>query len=362
MLATQLDVCDMRIVLTLQPGVASNPRFPSTNQRFSTGITMNSTVPTFLRNLDVGEPTACANLTMVPLFHKLNAQPDYITLEEGLASDLLEVEELEGGASVNDILFRNKSDHFALLFEGEEFLGAKQNRILNVSILVRAKSKQTLPVSCVEAGRWQHEHDETEQQKFSVADRMHYARGRAMENSAVSRNLESDNAFRGDQQSVWEDIERKSQRLSANSPTSASDVMYVSKKSSLEDYVKSFGHAPNQVGSVFLVNDKVAGLEIYASDTTHKQMLQRLIRSYALDAIDSENERIGRSGKPKDSKPEGVRQEANAFVKQLENSWVKQFDGLCLGQNIRFRDDGVTGGALVHDERVLHLCAFATER
>ena len=323
---------------------------------------MNSTVPSFLRTLTVGEPTIHANLAMVPLLNNLSTRSDYITLEEGLASDLLEVEELEGGASVNDILFRNKSDHFALLFEGEEFLGAKQNRILNVSILVTAKSKQTLPVSCVEAGRWHHEHDEREQQKFSVADRMHYARGRAMENSAVSRNLASDNAFRGDQQSVWDDIERKSQRLSASSPTSASDVMYVSKKTSIEDYVKSFGHAPNQVGSVFLVNDKAAGIEIYANDTTHKQMLQRLVRSYALDAIDSENEGGGRSNRAQDSKREDARQEARAFVEQLENSWIKEFDGVCLGQNIRFRDDGVTGGALVHDERVLHLCAFATER
>lgn len=321
---------------------------------------MNSTVPTFLRNLDVGEPTACANLTMVPLFHKLNAQPDYITLEEGLASDLLEVEELEDGASVNDILFRNRSDRLALLFEGEEFLGAKQNRVLNVSILVKAMSKQTLPVSCVEAGRWHHEYEERDQQRFSVADRMHYARGRAMENRAVSRNLEAEETFRGDQQTVWDDIERKSQRLSATSPTSASGAMYFSKKTSIETFVNSFDHAPMQVGSLFLINDRVAGLEIYASDETHKQMLQRLVRSYALDAIDSETDRDDRVSESGSIKSDQACQNAKAFVKQLGNSWIKQFDGLCLGQNIRLKDSGVTGGALVHDNRVLHLCAFAT--
>lgn len=321
---------------------------------------MNSTIPTFLHDLSVGEPTVCANLAMVPLFHNLNNKPDYITLEEGLASGLIDVEELEDGASVNDILFRNKSDHLALLFEGEEFLGAMQNRVLNVSILAKAMSKQILPVSCVEAGRWHHEHDEREHRKFSVANRMHYARGRAMENVAVSRNLDTQAGYRGDQSTVWDDIERKSRRLSASSPTSASDAMYVSAKTTIDDYISSFTHAPSQVGSIFVINDEVAGLEIYASAKTHKQLLPRLIRSYALDAIDANSQSENREDAPSKSDTARICKTAEAFVKRLENSWIKQFDGLCLGQNIRFKDNRITGGALVHLDRILHLCAFAT--
>ena len=54
----------------------------------------------------------------------------------------MEVEELDDGASVSDVLFRNLSDKPVLLFEGEELLGAMQNRILNVSVLVPPKTKQ----------------------------------------------------------------------------------------------------------------------------------------------------------------------------------------------------------------------------
>ena len=39
-------------------------------------------------------------------------------------------------------------------FDGEQLVGAKQNRILNTDVIVPAHSKLSIPVSCVEAGRW----------------------------------------------------------------------------------------------------------------------------------------------------------------------------------------------------------------
>jgi ARG and Rhodanese-Phosphatase-superfamily-associated Protein domain len=38
--------------------------------------------------------------------------------------------------------------------EGEEVVGAKQNRTINLSILVPAQAEVIAPVTCVEAGRW----------------------------------------------------------------------------------------------------------------------------------------------------------------------------------------------------------------
>ena len=62
--------------------------------------------------------------------------------------------ELQAGASVNDLLVENPTDSNVLLYEGEEVLGAQQNRTFDISVLVGAGSKLHVPVSCVEAGRW----------------------------------------------------------------------------------------------------------------------------------------------------------------------------------------------------------------
>ena len=47
-----------------------------------------------------------------------------------------------------------RSTSNVLLYDGEELVGAKQNRILNVTVLVAAGATLPIPVSCVEQGRW----------------------------------------------------------------------------------------------------------------------------------------------------------------------------------------------------------------
>ena len=76
-----------------------------------------------------------------------------MTLEEALALGF-RITEVDAAGSVPELIAFNPLDTPVLLYDGEELLGAKQNRILNVTVLVAPKSETKIPVSCVEQGRW----------------------------------------------------------------------------------------------------------------------------------------------------------------------------------------------------------------
>jgi len=58
--------------------------------------------------------------------------------------------------SVPELLVKNLAPSPVLILDGEELIGAKQNRIVNLTILVAAGQTLRIPVSCVEAGRRVH--------------------------------------------------------------------------------------------------------------------------------------------------------------------------------------------------------------
>jgi hypothetical protein len=81
------------------------------------------------------------------------ADPNYLVLDDSLAGGWTVVTEVSEQGRVPELKVVNRGPKPTLIIDGEELLGAKQNRIVNLTILVAAKSELTIPVSCVEAGR-----------------------------------------------------------------------------------------------------------------------------------------------------------------------------------------------------------------
>src|SRR5690242_13337551 len=105
-------------------------------------------------DLRIGPPLRHGALTVFPLLGGGAHPVDYLLSDEAMEAGTVTVEEASREGSVPDLLVRNKGDRRALFLEGEELRGAKQNRILNTSVLVPAHAKLPIPVSCVEQGRW----------------------------------------------------------------------------------------------------------------------------------------------------------------------------------------------------------------
>ena len=171
---------------------------------------------------------------------------DYLTLDEALARKMAEITEVSAGGSVPDLLFRNKGDQAVFLLDGEELVGAKQNRILNITILAPAHKDTVIPVSCVEAGRWHHTRD-----GFSSAPRTQFSESRAKRAAHVSADIMQTGGRRSDQSEVWEDISVKMQNLGSRSATSAVETAFVDNESRLGGFVDNLEVADKQLGAGF---------------------------------------------------------------------------------------------------------------
>jgi hypothetical protein len=130
------------------------------------------------------------------------------------------VEEVSEAGSVPTLTVDNRSDTLVLFLEGEELRGAKQNRILNTSVLVAAKKKTTIPVSCVERGRWDYKTRQFGSSGTRSSTNILYAL-----KSSVAKSLKEQRGHRSDQGEVWAEVDRVQSALGTDSPTRALSLL-----------------------------------------------------------------------------------------------------------------------------------------
>ncbi len=292
--------------------------------------------------LDIGDPVSAANLTMFPLLLPEESAPTYLTLDEALAGGHASVTEVSEAGSVPELLVKNRAPKPILILDGEELVGAKQNRIVNLSILVPARETLHIPVSCVEAGRWVRRSRE-----FAAAGRAHYAAGRAKKLAQVSFSLRETGTRHADQGEVWQDIEAKACRMSAPSMTHAAAALYEKAHRQLDEFQERLEAVPRQAGALFTINGIVAGMDLFDSPATWRKSMHKLVQSYGLDALDSTR------GPVSDRKPQPKK-----FLKAVQAAPREEFKAIGLGDDVRIKGKKIIGGALAVDGTLIHLVAF----
>ncbi len=296
-----------------------------------------------LADLEIADARVFDNLAVFPLFGRGVEEPGYLRLGEALSGGRLEITEVSEGGSVPELRVANRCEVPVLLLDGEELVGAKQNRILNLTVMVPAGSDVVIPVSCVEQGRWHQTH-----RHFEEADHVVYNEARAAKAAAVSGSLRDGGSRRSDQSELWSELSAKQSRMRAASPTGDVDAIYETHRSRLDDYVGAFSAVSGQTGALFAIDGQPAGLDMFDSDKTIAGLLPKLVRAYALDALDTRGPLWALPSRPA----------VERFLERLRAAHMDAYPAVGLGADVRLEARGLVGGALVHDERVVHACAF----
>ena len=314
-------------------------------------LRMHNLIAETLASVTLGEPSTVDALTMFPLLAgpPSDREPFYLTLDQALGDGWSEVTETSEQGSVPELRVVNKGTAPVFIMDGEELVGAKQNRVVNLSILVPAATSLTIPVSCVEAGRWR-----ARSRAFTAAPRTQYAAGRAKRMSQVTAAMQASGVRHSDQAEVWADIAATSERLGVESPTGAMEDIFTLHATFIDRCVEALRPVGGQCGALFLVGGRVVGLDLFDCAVTFRRLLSKLVRSVAVDALDARGTATPSS---RVSTPL-LTKIAEQFLAVTAGAAVHTTEALGLGRDVRLSAPALSGAALHVDASVVHLSAF----
>lgn len=306
---------------------------------------MSDVISAYLSGLKLGARQAHENLVVIPLLADAEAGVEYVTLDEALKHNVIEIREINEGGSVQNLKVINRSPSKVLILDGEELVGAKQNRISNASFVIPEDSEKVIPVACIEEGRWRYS-----SRSFNSTDSMYAAFGRRAKLQDTTSVLRVKREFKSDQVKVWDTVKRYLGMSGTHSGTDSFVDYHEQRKADLDSYVTEFNPEPDQVGVMVLINGRLQGLDAFGKKTTWRSVFPKLVRSYAMDAIVRSAVEPA-SGPAADMSPEDFLRELNAAPRE-------PFDSVGAGKDYRMETDNLIGAALVVDESLLHITAF----
>ncbi|MDO5841931.1 MAG: tubulin-like protein [Methanobrevibacter ruminantium] len=290
-------------------------------------------------SVEILESQKYENVEAIPIRSDFFGKKDFLTLKKGYEMNLVEIKELDH-STVNAVSCKNDSVAPLILIDGDEITGAMQNRIINDTLLIPAKSTVNIPVSCTEHGRW-HTRGEGEASRTfepSLYSANHSTRSRKSRASYEERDYQGE---------VWDSISEFESRSNFKSMTSALNDSYENLKDKQNDYLSKFHIEDGQNGVIFIVNGEIKGLELFYNHSIYKQYHEKLCRSYIIEAI-VEKKSVDNIDRLE-------------FVKVLENishSEFKSKKSIGLGDNVKFSNDFGSGSSLVWEDELIHMTFF----
>ena len=99
-----------------------------------------------------------------------------------------------------------------------------------------------------------------------------------------------------------------------------------------------------------MIGGQVAGLDAFGKPGTCSKVFEKLLQSYALDAIDWFDS---------DTEYKALRSEVTKFQKAALSATAEARPSVGLGTDLRLESGRVIGFALVLDDQILHVSIFA---
>lgn len=298
----------------------------------------------FIDSIDIGEEIVYKNVKVFPIFLQKESIRDIKlkTLEEALKENILEIKETN---VVSQLTFINKSKTDKILIvEGDIVQGGRQNRVVNVTMVVDEDSTVTVPTSCVEQNRWSFKGDVT----FSKINKLSpslYADFNTDVYKTMQRSKESGEVcYASNQSSLWGNISTFLCSSNVSSNTASYSDSYENKKQDITLYVdKILPHIKECCGIAAIIGKKLV-VSICDSIELFMPQLKTLLQSYIIEALLNSS----------------VDDDFNAdklvnILNKLKKNKIDLFDSPNkIGKTIKFSESYI-GSAFLYNDKIVHL-------
>jgi hypothetical protein len=299
-----------------------------------------------LPTLEVTDARVAGNLQFFGLHWPTTTDLLYSTLDEAVAAGTLDLTEVSAGGEVPYLKVHNKAASLVFLMAGEQLVGAKQNRVLNVSIMVPGQSELALPVSCVEAGRWRYHSP-----KFASSGSTSHQRLRQKMAKHVLDGYRQTGKPSSKQGEVWQEVDRKLKAMASASPSAALSKAYEDHQQRLDAFVDQLPVPEGCHGAVFALGGRIAGMDLFDRPATLAKLWPKLIRAYAIDALEELDV-------PTVSIDHAV---VLQWLKTGEGAKAESYKSAGLGEDVRLEGKDMVGASLVLAGHPVHLELFPKE-
>lgn len=287
----------------------------------------------------LGDPVEHRGIVITPLFPRRSPVAEYVTLDEALPLGF-RVREVSDAGMVPELLVENPLTQDVLLYDGEELIGAKQNRILNVSVLVAAGAKLPIPVSCVEEGRWHAQSTDFGAAPHAAHPRLRRRKAEALQAEPLARGVA--------QADVWDEVALTADRLAVASPTRANADAFRTHHPSLAQLEQVFPLEAGQCGAVLALGDSLC-LDAVSRPDAFARLWPKLRAGYLLDALDRLDQRAAAPAA------------AMGVVGSLATASTTHRPSAGRGSDVRLNDEHILGSGLELDGELLQLSAFTRD-
>jgi len=299
-------------------------------------------VGSHLERIKVGQPLHYRNLTIFPLIGPNGHEPPYSLLGPAIGSGEAEVREVDEDGNVPELLLRNRGKRPLLITEGEILIGAKQNRVVNLTVLVAAESESNLSVSCVEEGRWDYTSDSFET-VYAAPPAL-----RSKKITSVQEQRQETGLVESDQSEVWGEVAACLDMTGSASETQSISDAFIGAEDRLAEYREHFQLPEETTGFLVARGERVVGMDLFDCPQTLSELWGQLSDAHFMEA----------SSYPDEEAPTGE-EAAKQFLDRVRQAIRPCEEPVGLGTELELSDPELAGTGVYYRDTLCHLSALA---